>query len=71
MNFDWVEPLCSAENAQDQGLELGGWFEQEATLESPAGHFHQGAAFRYEPESSRHAMEDAFHSSNLADSAGT
>jgi hypothetical protein len=49
MQLDWVEPLGSSKDPDDDGSELIGGLEQEATLQGPTSHLDQCAAFGYEP----------------------
>lgn len=40
---DAVEPLCPAEDAEDDVVDSGAWPEQEPPLQSPCGDLHERA----------------------------
>lgn len=65
---DAVDPLGTAEDAHDYGVELGAGSQQEAALESSGGDFDDGAFRGNETQSSRHlSLEDGKSAAVLAE----
>jgi len=71
MDLDWIESLGARQDPNRDGFQLSRGLEQEATLHGAAGHLNQSAAFRNESNSSCHALYDAIHPRDLAESDGT
>jgi len=52
----FVPPLSASEDAEEAIVERGTGFEQEASLDSPAGDGDEGGRVGYEPQFSGHTL---------------